>query len=178
MCCSSQSKFCFPCVYFIITPLSFHLLLCSVRANRIKPQRGKRGGKLRGPLRWSPYYRNSLPLLTSWWKPASKPLVGYLSIISFIWIIHLLVKGGSRIKNTSTNWTCWGIFLMTGDSLFFLIDEKGTLKDASLVRMFLMMHPWYIPSADLAKKLVLKYPSPLSVLTSVTNVMFFCLVFF
>ncbi|CAI5672287.1 RAS guanyl-releasing protein 2 isoform X1 [Oreochromis niloticus] len=35
-------------------------------------------------------------------------------------------------------------------------DEKGTLKDASLVRMFLMMHPWYIPSADLAKKLVLK----------------------
>ncbi|KAL4006371.1 cyclin-dependent kinase inhibitor 1C [Sarotherodon galilaeus] len=35
-------------------------------------------------------------------------------------------------------------------------DQKGTLKDASLVRMFLMMHPWYIPSADLAKKLVLK----------------------
>lgn len=62
---------------------------------------------------------------------------------------------------------------MTGDSLFFLIDEKGTLKDASLVRMFLMMHPWYIPSADLAKKLVLKYPSPLSVLTSVINVMCF-----
>uniref|UniRef100_A0A4W6D7Q3 RAS guanyl releasing protein 2 n=1 Tax=Lates calcarifer TaxID=8187 RepID=A0A4W6D7Q3_LATCA len=35
-------------------------------------------------------------------------------------------------------------------------DEKGTLKDTSLVRMFLMMHPWYIPSADMAKKLVLK----------------------
>ncbi|XP_028419396.1 RAS guanyl-releasing protein 2 isoform X2 [Perca flavescens] len=35
-------------------------------------------------------------------------------------------------------------------------DESGTLKDASLVRMFLMMHPWYIPSTDLAKKLVLK----------------------
>lgn len=35
-------------------------------------------------------------------------------------------------------------------------DKKGTLKDASLVRMFLMMHPWYIPSTDLAKKLVLK----------------------
>ncbi|XP_047241735.1 RAS guanyl-releasing protein 2-like isoform X1 [Girardinichthys multiradiatus] len=35
-------------------------------------------------------------------------------------------------------------------------DEKGTLKDASLVRMFLMMHPWYIPSTDMAKKLVLK----------------------
>uniref|UniRef100_A0A8C2WND3 RAS guanyl releasing protein 2 n=1 Tax=Cyclopterus lumpus TaxID=8103 RepID=A0A8C2WND3_CYCLU len=33
--------------------------------------------------------------------------------------------------------------------------------DASLVRMFLMMHPWYIPSTDMAKKLVLKYPSPL-----------------
>lgn len=27
--------------------------------------------------------------------------------------------------------------------------------------MFLMMHPWYIPSTDMAKKLVLKYPSPL-----------------
>ncbi|KAI3376611.1 hypothetical protein L3Q82_017045, partial [Scortum barcoo] len=36
-------------------------------------------------------------------------------------------------------------------------DEKGTLKDASLVRMFLMMQPWYIPSTDMAKKLVLKY---------------------
>uniref|UniRef100_A0A3Q0RZ48 RAS guanyl releasing protein 2 n=1 Tax=Amphilophus citrinellus TaxID=61819 RepID=A0A3Q0RZ48_AMPCI len=35
-------------------------------------------------------------------------------------------------------------------------DKKGTLKDVSLVRMFLMMHPWYIPSTDLAKKLVLK----------------------
>ncbi|XP_071334153.1 RAS guanyl-releasing protein 2 isoform X1 [Trachinotus anak] len=35
-------------------------------------------------------------------------------------------------------------------------DEKGTLKDVSLVRMFLMMHPWYIPSTDMAKKLVLK----------------------
>uniref|UniRef100_A0A8D3DTC0 RAS guanyl-releasing protein 2 n=1 Tax=Scophthalmus maximus TaxID=52904 RepID=A0A8D3DTC0_SCOMX len=35
-------------------------------------------------------------------------------------------------------------------------DENGTLKDASLVRMFLMMHPWYIPSTDMAKKLVLK----------------------
>ncbi|XP_071386101.1 RAS guanyl-releasing protein 2 [Centroberyx affinis] len=36
-------------------------------------------------------------------------------------------------------------------------DEKGALKDASLVRMFLMMHPWYIPSTDMAKKLVLKF---------------------
>uniref|UniRef100_A0A665TF12 RAS guanyl releasing protein 2 n=1 Tax=Echeneis naucrates TaxID=173247 RepID=A0A665TF12_ECHNA len=38
-------------------------------------------------------------------------------------------------------------------------DEGGTLKDTSSVRMFLMMHPWYIPSTDMAKKLVLKYPS-------------------
>uniref|UniRef100_A0A8C7YGV5 RAS guanyl releasing protein 2 n=1 Tax=Oryzias sinensis TaxID=183150 RepID=A0A8C7YGV5_9TELE len=35
-------------------------------------------------------------------------------------------------------------------------DDKGTLKDDSLVRMFLMMHPWYIPSTEMAKKLVLK----------------------
>ncbi|KAM4565242.1 RAS guanyl-releasing protein 2-like isoform 2-T3 [Fundulus diaphanus] len=35
-------------------------------------------------------------------------------------------------------------------------DENGTLKDSSMVRMFLMMHPWYIPSTDMAKKLVLK----------------------
>lgn len=41
------------------------------------------------------------------------------------------------------------------------LDERGTLKDVSLVRMFLMMQPWYIPSTDMAKKLVLKYPSPL-----------------
>uniref|UniRef100_A0A8C4IH09 RAS guanyl-releasing protein 2 n=1 Tax=Dicentrarchus labrax TaxID=13489 RepID=A0A8C4IH09_DICLA len=40
-------------------------------------------------------------------------------------------------------------------------DEKGALKDTPLVRMFLMMQPWYIPSTDMAKKLVLKYPSPL-----------------
>ncbi|KAF3836863.1 hypothetical protein F7725_004327 [Dissostichus mawsoni] len=26
-----------------------------------------------------------------------------------------------------------------------------------MVRMFIMMHPWYIPSINLAKKLVLKY---------------------
>ncbi|XP_075999820.1 RAS guanyl-releasing protein 2-like isoform X1 [Genypterus blacodes] len=36
-------------------------------------------------------------------------------------------------------------------------DEKGTLKDASVVRMFLMMHPWFIPSTEMAKKLVLKF---------------------
>uniref|UniRef100_A0A672IES0 RAS guanyl releasing protein 2 n=1 Tax=Salarias fasciatus TaxID=181472 RepID=A0A672IES0_SALFA len=35
-------------------------------------------------------------------------------------------------------------------------DEKGAVKDPTLVSMFLMMHPWYIPSTELAKKLVLK----------------------
>nr|XP_061816325.1 RAS guanyl-releasing protein 2-like isoform X1 [Nerophis lumbriciformis]XP_061816326.1 RAS guanyl-releasing protein 2-like isoform X1 [Nerophis lumbriciformis] len=35
-------------------------------------------------------------------------------------------------------------------------DESGTLRHPSTVRMFLMMHPWYIPSADMAAKLVLK----------------------
>ncbi|XP_028832858.1 RAS guanyl-releasing protein 2-like isoform X2 [Denticeps clupeoides] len=35
-------------------------------------------------------------------------------------------------------------------------DDTGTLKDSSMVRMFLMMHPWYLPSTDLAKKLVQK----------------------
>uniref|UniRef100_A0A8C8ENV8 RAS guanyl releasing protein 2 n=2 Tax=Oncorhynchus tshawytscha TaxID=74940 RepID=A0A8C8ENV8_ONCTS len=35
-------------------------------------------------------------------------------------------------------------------------DEKGTLKDPTVVRMFLMMHPWYLPSTDMAKKLLLK----------------------
>lgn len=39
-----------------------------------------------------------------------------------------------------------------------ILDESGTLKDTTQVRMFLMMHPWYIPSTDMAKKLVLKYP--------------------
>ncbi|XP_029942075.1 RAS guanyl-releasing protein 2 isoform X2 [Salarias fasciatus] len=35
-------------------------------------------------------------------------------------------------------------------------DEKGAVKDPTLVSMFLMMHPWYVPSTELAKKLVLK----------------------
>ncbi|KAI1898509.1 hypothetical protein AGOR_G00073080 [Albula goreensis] len=35
-------------------------------------------------------------------------------------------------------------------------DDTGSLKDPSLVRMFLMMHPWYLPSTDLARKLLLK----------------------
>ncbi|KAF4071447.1 hypothetical protein AMELA_G00273340 [Ameiurus melas] len=35
-------------------------------------------------------------------------------------------------------------------------DDTGKSKDLPLVRMFLMMHPWYLPSTDLAKKLLLK----------------------
>lgn len=35
-------------------------------------------------------------------------------------------------------------------------NERGVLKDTNLVRMFIMMHSWYIPSTELAKKLVLK----------------------
>uniref|UniRef100_A0A3B3RY83 RAS guanyl releasing protein 2 n=1 Tax=Paramormyrops kingsleyae TaxID=1676925 RepID=A0A3B3RY83_9TELE len=37
-------------------------------------------------------------------------------------------------------------------------DDKGVLQDPSLVRMVLMMHPWYISSTDLTRKLLLKYP--------------------
>ncbi|NP_001079563.1 RAS guanyl-releasing protein 2-A [Xenopus laevis] len=32
-------------------------------------------------------------------------------------------------------------------------DKDGKLSDPEFVQMFLMMHPWYIPSGDLAKKL-------------------------
>lgn len=35
-------------------------------------------------------------------------------------------------------------------------DDAGAVKDPSFVRMFLMMHPWYISSTDLSKKLLLK----------------------
>ncbi|XP_030635853.1 RAS guanyl-releasing protein 2-like [Chanos chanos] len=35
-------------------------------------------------------------------------------------------------------------------------DDKGGLKDPSMVRMFLMMHPWYLSSIELAKKLLQK----------------------
>ncbi|KAI2651268.1 RAS guanyl-releasing protein 2 [Labeo rohita] len=38
-------------------------------------------------------------------------------------------------------------------------DNEGVLKEPSLVRMFLTMHPWYLSSSDLAKKLLHKYPS-------------------
>ncbi|XP_026090403.1 RAS guanyl-releasing protein 2-like [Carassius auratus] len=35
-------------------------------------------------------------------------------------------------------------------------DNEGVLKEASLVRLFLTMHPWYLSSSDLAKKLLHK----------------------
>uniref|UniRef100_A0A8C1PZ68 RAS guanyl releasing protein 2 (calcium and DAG-regulated) n=2 Tax=Cyprinus carpio TaxID=7962 RepID=A0A8C1PZ68_CYPCA len=35
-------------------------------------------------------------------------------------------------------------------------DDEGVLKEPSLVRMFLTMHPWYLSSSDLAKKLLHK----------------------
>lgn len=40
----------------------------------------------------------------------------------------------------------------------FLADNEGVLKEPSLVRLFLTMHPWYLSSSDLAKKLLHKYP--------------------
>ncbi|XP_062372531.1 RAS guanyl-releasing protein 2-like [Sardina pilchardus] len=42
------------------------------------------------------------------------------------------------------------------DACIQAFDEEGAVKDSSVVRMFLMMHPWYLPSTDLAKKLLLK----------------------
>ncbi|XP_074861631.1 RAS guanyl-releasing protein 2 isoform X3 [Carettochelys insculpta] len=36
-------------------------------------------------------------------------------------------------------------------------DDEGKVRDPQLVRMFLMMHPWYIPSSQLAAKLLLIY---------------------
>ncbi|KAG1952497.1 RAS guanyl-releasing protein 2 [Pimephales promelas] len=35
-------------------------------------------------------------------------------------------------------------------------DSAGTIKNPSFLKMFLMMHPWYISSTDLSKKLLLK----------------------
>ncbi|XP_016334511.1 RAS guanyl-releasing protein 2-A-like, partial [Sinocyclocheilus anshuiensis] len=34
--------------------------------------------------------------------------------------------------------------------------SEGTIKDTSFVKIFLMMHPWYISSTDLSKKLLLQ----------------------
>uniref|UniRef100_A0AAY5K6I4 RAS guanyl releasing protein 2 n=1 Tax=Esox lucius TaxID=8010 RepID=A0AAY5K6I4_ESOLU len=42
------------------------------------------------------------------------------------------------------------------ESCIQAFDDTGTLKDPSLVRMFLMMHPWYLASTNMAKKLLLK----------------------
>ncbi len=42
--------------------------------------------------------------------------------------------------------------------MFVFSDSEGTIKNTSFVKMFLMMHPWYISSTDLSKKLLLKYP--------------------
>ncbi|XP_061461632.1 RAS guanyl-releasing protein 2 isoform X3 [Rhineura floridana] len=36
-------------------------------------------------------------------------------------------------------------------------DDEGKVRDPQLVRMFLMMHPWYIPSSELAAKLLQIY---------------------
>lgn len=36
-------------------------------------------------------------------------------------------------------------------------DDEGKVRDPQLVRMFLMMHPWYIPSSELAAKLLKIY---------------------
>ena len=58
-------------------------------------------------------------------------------------------------------WCCRSLIVLH-PSCSFPLDESGALKDASQVRIFLMMHPWYIPSTDMAKKLVLKYPFSLA----------------
>uniref|UniRef100_A0A671KE58 N-terminal Ras-GEF domain-containing protein n=1 Tax=Sinocyclocheilus anshuiensis TaxID=1608454 RepID=A0A671KE58_9TELE len=42
--------------------------------------------------------------------------------------------------------------------MFVFSDSEGTIKDTSFVKIFLMMHPWYISSTDLSKKLLLQYP--------------------
>jgi hypothetical protein len=39
------------------------------------------------------------------------------------------------------------------------LDDSGKVRDPQLVRMFLMMHPWYIPSSELAAKLLHIYPA-------------------
>uniref|UniRef100_A0A8C1YKT1 RAS guanyl releasing protein 2 (calcium and DAG-regulated) n=1 Tax=Cyprinus carpio TaxID=7962 RepID=A0A8C1YKT1_CYPCA len=41
-------------------------------------------------------------------------------------------------------------------------DDEGVLKEPSLVRMFLTMHPWYLSSSDLAKKLLLSTSADLA----------------
>lgn len=37
-------------------------------------------------------------------------------------------------------------------------DAQGKVRDPQLVRLFLMMHPWYLPPAEVAAKLLRAYP--------------------
>lgn len=117
---------------FILSDFSLHV--------HLQVQTQSTGDTDEGDQRWSVSQRSSSPPpWTSWWNHASKPLVG---------------------PNNPSNWTEMGFKSLNASCNFYLCvsDERGTLKDSSLVRMFLMMHPWYIPSTDMAKKLVLKYP--------------------
>lgn len=94
--------------------------------------------------------------------------VNHLESMSSVKMFAVVHVGGQTTTHTDyqNRYTLIDIRWWWVTSYFLLIDESGTLKDASLVRMFLMMHPWYIPSTDLAKKLVLKYPSTLFSTTS------------
>lgn len=132
-----------------------------MRGTRVKPERKRESErprerdqrvatKQRGQQGWSPYYRSSRPRWMSCWRRASKPLVGPLLTVESQQRKTLL-QMCFHIK-VSVLWHDW----VTHCPL--LPDENGTLKDTSLVRMFLMMQPWYLPSTDMAKKLVLKYP--------------------
>ncbi|XP_074786329.1 RAS guanyl-releasing protein 2-like [Athene noctua] len=40
-------------------------------------------------------------------------------------------------------------------------DAQGKVRDPHLVRLFLMMHPWYLPPAELAGKLLHRAPRPI-----------------
>ncbi|XP_033927728.1 RAS guanyl-releasing protein 2-like [Melopsittacus undulatus] len=37
-------------------------------------------------------------------------------------------------------------------------DAQGKVRDPQLVRLFLMLHPWYMPPSELAAKLLSRYP--------------------
>lgn len=73
-------------------------------------------------------------------------------IQAFGWSTHLT----TLLSHSHVMISLWWNFLQLSCAL--ILDESGTLKDASHVRMFLMMHPWYIPSTNMAEKLVQKYP--------------------
>lgn len=178
-------------LFFFGSPLilSFHLVLCSVRGARVKPERESdtQGGK--------PERNGTMESILSEQSATVDELVE-ACIQAFGWSFEryffIVLFQSESIKSNEVNryrnvWCCahwWSgndshtdcqnrwqqvmFALWHGTSsrwwvtpCFLLADEKGTLKDASLVRMFLMMQPWYIPSTDMAKKLVLKYPSSL-----------------